>query len=220
VDGNPRLQRRTQSAGDDFQGSWGEPVHRHCGQARRTASLPWTRTRLHRREPTPPSSSRGFRTDDEPDAYEDQRCRPPRRVGARVVTTPIYEQKWFTVAAERPADRRYLRGRNVGGIVSVGCRHRDRGPRSQRRSLRSGRRARSAGAQGVPLRAGSRSGAARPSQDRRGPPWAASGWTGLRTHGRVRACRRRRPCLIATTRVGVMASRLRRGSTVPAGGHH
>jgi hypothetical protein len=62
-----------------------------------------------------------FGTDDEPDAYEGQRCRPPRSVLARAVTTPVYEEKPLTVAAARGADRAYLRGRGVRGEVSFGA---------------------------------------------------------------------------------------------------
>jgi hypothetical protein len=59
-----------------------------------------------------------FGSDDAPDAYEGQRCRRPRSVVARAVTTPVYEDKPLKVAAARRADRPYLRGRGVRGQVS------------------------------------------------------------------------------------------------------
>jgi hypothetical protein len=34
----------------------------------------------------------------------------------------VYETKWLRVGAERTADRRYLRGGNVGGILSLDAR--------------------------------------------------------------------------------------------------
>jgi hypothetical protein len=59
-----------------------------------------------------------FGADDAPDAYKGQRCRRPRSVLARALTTPVYETRSLTVAAERRADRPYLRGHGVRGIVS------------------------------------------------------------------------------------------------------
>jgi hypothetical protein len=58
----------------------------------------------------------------EPDEYVDQVCRRPRSLPARARTTPIYEGRPLRVAAERPADRRYLRGRNVGGVLTLDVR--------------------------------------------------------------------------------------------------
>jgi hypothetical protein len=59
-----------------------------------------------------------FETDHEPDAFAHQRCRRPRIVMARALTTPVYQTKSLVIAAERRADRRYLRGDGVRGVVS------------------------------------------------------------------------------------------------------
>jgi hypothetical protein len=68
--------------------------------------------------PRHPLHSAVFGSKDRPDVFRDQRCRPHRVVLARAVTTPVYGTKWLTVAAERPADRPYLRGRGVRGTVT------------------------------------------------------------------------------------------------------
>jgi hypothetical protein len=68
--------------------------------------------------PRPPLHRAIFGSDDEPDAYRDQRCRRRRAVLARAVTTPLYEKRPLSVTSERPADRRYLRGDGVHSVVS------------------------------------------------------------------------------------------------------
>jgi hypothetical protein len=58
----------------------------------------------------------------EPNEYADQICRRPRSVPARARTTPIYQGRPLRVAAERSADRRYLRGHNVDGVLAFDVR--------------------------------------------------------------------------------------------------
>jgi hypothetical protein len=72
--------------------------------------------------PRHPLHRAAYGGEDEPDHYADHHCRRPRTLPVRVLTTPVYETKWLRVGAERTADRRYLRGGNVGGILSIDAR--------------------------------------------------------------------------------------------------
>ena len=55
---------------------------------------------------------------DELHAYDGQVCRR-RAVDARVIRTPMGDERWLTVRAVAPDDRRYVQGRGVRGVLSI-----------------------------------------------------------------------------------------------------
>jgi len=59
-----------------------------------------------------------FGSESQPDTYRGYDCRRPRSVLARAVTTPVHETTSLIVAAERRADRSYLRGRGADGVLT------------------------------------------------------------------------------------------------------
>ena len=60
-----------------------------------------------------------YESDELPDAYDGQVCRRPRAVDARVIRTPMGDERWLTVRAVAPDDRRYVQGRGVRGVLSI-----------------------------------------------------------------------------------------------------
>jgi hypothetical protein len=60
-----------------------------------------------------------FGSDARPAPYGGLVCGSPRTVTARVVRVPLGEERWLTVREQRPGDRRFLLGRNVGGSLSI-----------------------------------------------------------------------------------------------------
>jgi hypothetical protein len=60
-----------------------------------------------------------YESDELPNAYDGQVCRRPRAVDARVIRTPMGDERWLTVRAVAPDDRRYVQGRGVRGVLSI-----------------------------------------------------------------------------------------------------
>jgi hypothetical protein len=60
-----------------------------------------------------------FGSDERPAPYRGLVCRSPRTLTARVVRAPLGEERWVRVRGMRPGDRRFLRGRNVDGNLSI-----------------------------------------------------------------------------------------------------
>jgi hypothetical protein len=60
-----------------------------------------------------------YGSEERPRPYDGLTCRGPRALVARVSRAPVGDERWLTVRAERPRERRFLRGRNVGGNLSI-----------------------------------------------------------------------------------------------------